>query len=69
MEFVKPPQKLSDTLRTMADDQGTKEAARCLGITGATLLRAAAGLQMRPGTILLIERNLSLLPKGRRSAA
>lgn len=58
-------QKLSDREATKLSVAlarlGEPECARLIGISGVTLLRAATGVLVTPGTVAIIRQNLSKL--------
>lgn len=52
----KPTKALSARVRAMLDARGVRAAAKAYGLSPGPLVRIAAGLQVAPGTLALVER-------------
>lgn len=55
---------LRKRVRALVDARGVDRAARALGLTKEPVLRFCAGLEVRAGTIALVERNIDAAEKG-----
>jgi hypothetical protein len=61
---VSAPRDLQDRIRRLVDRVGIVEAAKTLGCARETLMRAAAGISIHPGTLALVRQNLPTEPEG-----